>query len=81
MPARCRSQVHTERCHCCCEIADRRARARTTSRSHALSSRSSGECPEIPTSARMALAGSRERSQGVCSRPSPGRLSRRCRTH
>eukprot|EP00969_Alexandrium_andersonii_P015769 689264-Alexandrium_andersonii.AAC.1 len=29
----------------------------------------------------MALAGSRERSQGACSRPSPGRLSRRCRTH
>eukprot|EP00969_Alexandrium_andersonii_P022014 963469-Alexandrium_andersonii.AAC.1 len=35
----------------------------------------------MPTNARMALAGSVARSQGARTRSSPGRLSRRCRTH
>eukprot|EP00969_Alexandrium_andersonii_P372245 15481317-Alexandrium_andersonii.AAC.1 len=62
-------------------MAARRARACTTSRSHPLNSCSSGMFPEIPTSARMALAGSRARSLGACPWVPLARASRRWRTH
>eukprot|EP00969_Alexandrium_andersonii_P196985 8703110-Alexandrium_andersonii.AAC.1 len=63
MPARWKSHVQAERCHCCWEMAERLARARTTSRSHELSSCSRALCPEIPTRDKMALEGSSARSQ------------------
>eukprot|EP00969_Alexandrium_andersonii_P295836 13076608-Alexandrium_andersonii.AAC.1 len=62
MPALWKSHVQAVRCHCCWEIPERLARARTTSRSHVPSSRSSPSCPVMPTSPRIARAGSSARS-------------------